>query len=122
MAEYAYVYILSNGFKKLYIGITTQLAARVRQHKRHTNPECHTARYNIDRLVYFETFTRVTAAIAREKQLKGWLRVRKLELIVSTNPEWRDLSVDWSKPIKSFSEAAHREALESISNQNQEVE
>ena len=70
MVEYAYVYILSNGFKKLYVGMTTQLASRIRQHKEHTNPECHTARYKIDQLVYFETFTRVTAAIAREKQIK----------------------------------------------------
>ena len=102
MVEYAYVYILSNGFKKLYVGMTTQLASRVQQHKEHTNPECHTARYNIDQLVYVETFTRVTAAIAREKQIKGWLRVRKLELIVSSNPDWKDLSADWGRPIESF--------------------
>ena len=76
---------------------------RIRQHKEHANPGCHTAKYNIDQLVYFETFTRVTAAIAREKQIKGWLRVRKLELIISTNPGWKDLSADWGEPIKTFS-------------------
>ena len=103
MAEYAYVYILANGYKKLYIGMTTQLLARIRQHKNHANPKSHTARYNIDQLVYFEIFTKITAAIARKKELKGWLRIHKLELIVSTNPEWKDLSADWGEPIKPFS-------------------
>ncbi len=104
--EYAYVYILANGYKKIYIGITTQLAARVQQHRNRTNPLCHTARYNINQLVYFEMFTTITAAIAREKQLKGWLRIRKLELIVSTNLAWRDLSAEWGKPVEPFSEQA----------------
>jgi putative endonuclease len=81
MNEYAYVYILANGFKKLYVGITAELEIRVRQHKQKKDPRCHTARYNITQLVYFERFTTVTAAIAREKQLKGWLRIRKLQLI-----------------------------------------
>ena len=100
--EYAYVYILANGFRKLYIGITTELEIRVRQHKQRRDPKCHTARYNINRLVYFERFTTVTAAIARERQLKGWLGIRKLELIVSTNPTWLDLSSDWDNPIKPY--------------------
>jgi putative endonuclease len=99
MSEYAYVYILASGFKKLYIGITTELEVRIRQHKQKKSPTCHTAKYNITQLVYFERFTTVTAAIQREKVLKGWLRIRKLELIVSTNPTWRDLSTDWGKPI-----------------------
>ncbi|WP_433973749.1 GIY-YIG nuclease family protein [Tunturiibacter lichenicola] len=99
MGDYAYVYILANGYKKLYIGVTTTLAARIRQHKDCVNPQSHTARYNIDQLVHFEIFTTVTAAIAREKQLKGWLRIRKVELIISTNPGWRDLSADWGQPI-----------------------
>jgi putative endonuclease len=102
MNEYAYVYILANGFKKLYVGITAELEIRVRQHKQKKDPRCHTARYNITQLVYFERFTTVTAAIAREKQLKGWLRIRKLELIISTNPTWLDLSSDWGKPIKPY--------------------
>jgi putative endonuclease len=101
--EYAYVYILANGFKKLYIGITTELEVRVWQHKQKKDPKCHTARYNINRLVYFERFTTITGAIAREKQLKGWLRIRKLDLIISTNPTWLDLSADWGKPIKPYS-------------------
>jgi putative endonuclease len=107
--DYAYVYILANGYKKLYIGVTTQLAVRVRQHKSRSDPRCHTARYNINQLVYFETFTTVTAAIAREKQLKGWLRLRKLNLIISTNPDWQDLSADWGRPIKLLHSADTRE-------------
>jgi putative endonuclease len=106
MGEYAYVYILANGFKKLYIGITTELEIRVRQHKEKKDPDCHTARYNINQLVYFERFTTASAAIAREKQLKGWLRIRKLELIISTNPTWLDLSADWGKPIRPYSSLA----------------
>jgi putative endonuclease len=70
MGEYAYVYILANGFEKLYIDITTTLEIRVQQHKEKKDPDCHTARYNINRLVYFERFTTTSAAIAREKQLK----------------------------------------------------
>ena len=99
MDKCAYVYILANGYQKLYIGITTELEIRVQQHKQKDDPTCHTAKYNINRLVYFEQFSRITDAIAREKQLKGWLRIRKLELIISTNPTWRDLSDDWGKPI-----------------------
>jgi putative endonuclease len=103
VVEYGYVYILSNGYKKLYIGVTSRLKVRVQQHKKRVDPTCHTARYNINQLVHFETFTTITAAIAREKQLKGWLRVRKVELIVANNPEWRDLSADWEQQIEPFS-------------------
>src|SRR5271168_1691143 len=102
MGDYAYVYILANGFKKLYIGVTTELEIRVQQHKQKKDPKCHTARYNIHQLVYFERFTSISAAIAREKQLKGWLRIRKLELIISTNPTWLDLSADWGKAIEPY--------------------
>ncbi len=54
-----------------------------------------TQKYNIDRLIYYETFSDVWSAIAREKQIKGWVRQRKVELIASTNPEWHDLSEGW---------------------------
>jgi len=102
MTEYAYVYILASGFRKLYIGITTNLQARIFEHKQKSDPHSHTARYNINHLVYFEHFATITAAIGREKQLKGWLRIRKLELIIATNPAWRDLSLDWGTPIAPF--------------------
>ena len=105
MNEYAYVYILSNGFKKLYIGSTTTLQERVFEHKTKKYPYSHTARYNINQLVYFEQFARITAGIARERQLKGWLRICKLELIVSTNPTWRDLTLEWNQPTTPFDSA-----------------
>ena len=100
MPTYAYVYILANGFQKLYIGITTDLQQRIVDHKSAKHPESHTARYHIHQLVYYERFTTIPAAIAREKQLKGWLRIRKLELIIATNPSWKDLSEDWGKPTE----------------------
>jgi putative endonuclease len=103
--QLAYVYILANSFKKLYIGVTTDLMHRITEHKSHKYPQSHTAKYNINKLVYFERFTTATAAIQREKQLKGWLRTRKLELIISTNPLWQDLSADWGKPIPPFKES-----------------
>ncbi len=102
MPEYAYVYILANGFKKLYIGITTDLEQRIAQHKAKKHPDSFTARYRIDQLVYYERFTLISAAIAREKHLKGWLRIRKVALIVAANPTWRDLSTEWSKPMKAY--------------------
>jgi putative endonuclease len=103
MEKDAYVYIMASSFKRLYIGVTTQIEIRVAQHKRAASPDSHTARFVINKLVYMERrFTTVTAAIAREKQLKGWLRIRKLELTISTNPSWLDLSVDWGKAIEPY--------------------
>lgn len=60
-------------------------------------PGSFTQRYRLDRLVYFEKFTRITSAIDREKQIKGWLRIKKIALVVSQNPEWKDLSEEWGK-------------------------
>ena len=89
-----FVYILSSRTKRLYIGVTNNLEARVRQHKRR-EVEGFTSRYNIDRLVYYEETGDVWAALNREKQLKGWMRIRKLELVYEMNAEWRDLAADW---------------------------
>ena len=106
--QQAYVYILASSFKKLYIGVTTDLMHRITEHKNHKNPQSHTAKYNINKLVYLERFTTITAAIQREKQLKGRLRTRKLELIISTNPLWQDLSEEWGKPIPPYKETDRR--------------
>jgi putative endonuclease len=65
MTEYAYVYILASGFRKLYIGVTTNLQARLFEHKQKSDPRSHTARYNINQLVYFERFATITGAIGR---------------------------------------------------------
>lgn len=93
--EYAfYVYILSSRSRNLYVGITKNLRARLFEH-RQTLPGSFTARYNINRLVYFEQYRYVRNAIAREKELKDWNRARKVALIESENPTWQDLAADW---------------------------
>jgi putative endonuclease len=89
-----FVYILSSRTMRLYIGVTNDLERRVAQHKRREIPG-FTSRYNIDRLVYYEETDDVHTAISREKQLKGWMRVRKMNLVYEMNPEWRDLAADW---------------------------
>lgn len=93
MKQY-YVYIMTNRSRTLYAGVTSDLARRVCEHKNRLIPG-FTARYNLDRLVFFEQTQDVNAAIAREKQIKGWLRAKKIGLIESLNPEWRDLSEEW---------------------------
>jgi len=88
------VYILTNRSKTLYVGMTNRLTRRVWEHKQGLGSEfCR--RYKIDRLVYFESFDDVRKAINREKQIKGLLRIKKLQLIVSLNPTWSDLSDEW---------------------------
>jgi putative endonuclease len=105
--EQAYVYILASSFKHLYIGITTHIEARVREHKNATHPRSFTARYKIDKLVYLERYEQVTRAIAREKQLKHWSRIKKIRLIVAQNPTWKDLSEEWGKPIAPYTEPSN---------------
>jgi len=86
-----YVYILSNLRNSvIYIGVTSDLVKRIWQHKNHL-VHGFTARYNVTKLVYFETFDSIENAIAREKQLKAGSRERKIKLIESNNPEWKDL-------------------------------
>jgi putative endonuclease len=94
-----YVYIMTDRSQTLYTGVTSKLEVRVWQHKNHLY-EGFTSRYGLDRLVYYEAFSRIGDAIAREKQIKGWTRVKKMALIVNMNPTWRDLSEDWGKPVK----------------------
>jgi Predicted endonuclease containing a URI domain len=90
-----YVYMLSNRWHNvLYIGVTNSLESRVWQHKTKAIPG-FTKKYNCDQLVYFELYERIEQAIAREKQLKGWVRAKKDALIARMNPEWRDLAADW---------------------------
>lgn len=87
------VYILTNRSGTLYIGMTNDLPRRVAEHKARRG-SAFTSKYNIDRLIYVEETSDVREAIAREKQLKGWSRAKKIALIESVNPEWRDLSVE----------------------------
>jgi len=89
-----YVYIMTNKSKTLYTGVTNNLERRVYEHKQKLVPG-FTSTYKITRLVYFEMTTDVKAAISREKQIKGWLRSKKIGLVESVNPEWKDLSAEW---------------------------
>jgi putative endonuclease len=89
-----YVYILASRSKALYIGVSSDVQRRVYEHKMKLLPG-FTTKYNIDRLVYLENAETAQIAIAREKQLKGWTRARKIELIEAANPEWDDLSEGW---------------------------
>ena len=91
MARQPTVYILcSPNRRALYVGVTTNLERRLAEHR--LGRIGHTAEYNIRRLIYFELHDTASAAIVREKQLKGWRRDRKIALIESVNPEWEDLA------------------------------
>ena len=95
MGKTYYVYILAskrNG--TLYIGVTNDIIRRISEHKNKLN-KGFTSQYNVNKLVYYEETDDVTAAISREKQLKGWIRNKKLALIEDNNPKWLDLSRGW---------------------------
>ena len=94
-----FVYIMASRSHNLYIGVTNDLGRRVREHKSH-EIEGFTQRYNVDRLVWFGEYDDIRRAIRREKQLKGWVREKKIRLIESANPMWQDLSEEWGKPIQ----------------------
>src|SRR5437870_4114677 len=96
MRDY-YVYILSNISKTLYIGVTNNLERRLYEHKNKLI-DGFTKKYKLTKLVYFETTMDITAAIYREKQLKGLLRSKKITLIEENIPKWDDLSAQWNLP------------------------
>ena len=89
-----YVYMLASKTRRLYVGMTNDLAHRVWQHRTKA-VEAFTSKYNVDRLVWYETTDQVLDAIAREKQVKSWRREKKIELIEDENPGWVDLARDW---------------------------
>jgi putative endonuclease len=105
MEKGGYVYILSSKGRRLYTGVTSQLQIRVTQHKSKADPKSFTARYNIDRLVYYECYSTIGEAIARESAIKNMHRARKIQLIVAANRTWQDLSEPWGKPIPTFDES-----------------
>ena len=86
-----FVYILASKSGVLYTGVTSTLNRRIVQH-RHKTFDGFTTRYNVNRLVHYERFADIRTAIAREKQIKGWLRAKKIALIESANPSWKDLA------------------------------
>jgi putative endonuclease len=109
MREHLYsVYIMASRSGVLYIGITSELEIRVNQHKTGAY-DGFTSKFKCHRLVYYERYDRVQTAIAREKQLKGFSRAKKLRLIEAMNPRWQDLSESWGReflvPGRSMKEA-----------------
>ncbi|HET7229385.1 MAG TPA: GIY-YIG nuclease family protein [Longimicrobium sp.] len=89
-----YVYILSNASRTLYTGVTNDLVRRMWEHQNKIDPRAFTSRYHVTQLVWFEETGSIVAAIEREKQIKGWTRAKKIALVNSMNPTWRDLSAD----------------------------
>ena len=94
MSKEYYVYIMTNKSRTLYTGVTNNLMRRVYEHKNKL-VEGFTKKYNIQFLVYYESTSSVHEALEREKQIKGWLRAKKIALIDSMNPQWKDLSTEW---------------------------
>jgi len=95
-----YLYIMASKSRVLYTGVTGNLQRRVLEHKHDVEPG-FTTHYRIHRLVYYETFHYIGNAIAREKEIKGWLRSKKVALIRSFNPTWEDFSEGWGERIKA---------------------
>jgi putative endonuclease len=92
MQKGGFVYIITNTHNTaLYTGVTNDLKRRVHEHRTKAKPKSFTARYNVNKLVYYEGFHRIEEAIAREKQIKAGSRQKKIDLINSQNPEWNDL-------------------------------
>ncbi|CAH1074579.1 GIY-YIG nuclease family protein [Candidatus Nitrotoga sp. 1052] len=97
MGKTYYVYLLTNWNNKvMYIGVTSNLELRVYEHKNKL-VEGFTQKYNVNKLVSFESTNDVLAAIEREKQIKKWRREKKNQLVTGMNPEWKDLSLEWGK-------------------------
>jgi len=95
MDKLSYIYMMCSASRRaLYTGITAYLRKRVFEHKQDLI-EGFTSKYKCHRLVYFETFTHIKDAIAREKEIKGWRREKKNKLVETMNPGWKDLAADW---------------------------
>ena len=108
-----YVYILTNWNNRvMYIGVTNNLERRLFEHKNKL-VKGFTEKYNTDKLVYFESTTDVRSAIEREKEIKKWRREKKNNLVETANPEWKDLSVEWSqKPRIPSGDSVPHEVVE----------
>ena len=89
-----FVYVLASKSRVLYVGVTANLVRRLWEHRTGAFPG-FTRRYGVNRLVYYEAADDPTGAISREKQIKGWARVKKVAMIESMNPEWNDLAEHW---------------------------
>jgi putative endonuclease len=117
MRQGGWVYILAGRTGTLYTGVTSDLFRRVMEHRRGIRSG-FASRYDCHRLVYFERFAHILPAIAREKTIKGWTRARKIALIESMNPEWRDLAQHWGARILMGNESmAEEDAKEQQRNE-----
>ena len=94
-----YVYIMASRSLTLYTGVTDSIYRRVLEHKS-GQIDGFTKKYNINRLVYYETFKYIGNAIAREKQVKAWTRAKRIALIKSLNPTWQDLADGWGEKVE----------------------
>jgi putative endonuclease len=99
-----FVYIVCSRTGTLYIGMTNSIYRRALEHKR-GDVEGFASKYRCDRLLYYESFDDVHKAIGREKQLKGWIRAKKMALIDSKNPRWEDLAEKWGAQMAFAGEA-----------------
>jgi putative endonuclease len=100
-----YVYIMTSPSGTLYTGMTNNLKRRVYEHKHKLRPG-FTTKYNVTRLAYYEETGDVQTALAREKEIKKWRRSKKIALIKSTNPTWRDLSAEWFDEVATDDEGS----------------
>ena len=101
------MYMLAGRSRNLYTGMTNRLLERGKQHREGTFPG-FTSQYRIHRLVYFETYRDVKAAIAREKQIKGLARAKKIALIEARNATWEDLAAEWFAPYPRKADSSLR--------------
>jgi putative endonuclease len=107
MEKLYYVYILASRSRVLYTGVTNDLMRRTFEHRQGLVPG-FTSRYRIHRLVYFESFRDVRDAIAREKEIKSWVREKRAVLIAAKNPTWEDFGADWFPPFPRKADPSHR--------------
>ena len=107
MEKTYYVYVLASRSRTLYVGVTSHLLERVKQHREGVFSS-FTKQYHIRRLVYFETYWDVRTAIAREKQIKNFTRAKKIALLESRNPTWDDLTAEWFAPYPRKADSSLR--------------
>ena len=105
MADY-YVYIMASYRGTLYTGVTNDLERRAYEHKSGLG-SAFTKKYNVSKLVYYESTSDVVSAIEREKQVKAWRRSKRVALIESVNPYWEDLAQDWGTTPASPDPSLH---------------
>ena len=110
-----YTYILASKSRVLYTGVTGFLMSRVLRHKQGEGG-CFTRKYRVNRLVWFQSFELVSAAIAKETEIKAWRREKKIRLVEENNPAWEDLAADWGTRFLPQPEKAGSSPLKRIRN------